>query len=94
MDLFLHMVYITSLNPPPFIEMPVPIQESDPSCICISGVGFTSFYDFFIGFRNCCDIVVFFGIFHFIIWQIITMTHLFGVSLWYNVSYLSSASFH
>jgi hypothetical protein len=41
MDLFLHMVYITSLIPPPFIEMPVPSQESDPSCICISGVGFT-----------------------------------------------------
>jgi hypothetical protein len=48
MDLFLHMVHITSLIPPPFIEMPVPSQESDPSCICISGVGFTSFYDFFL----------------------------------------------
>jgi hypothetical protein len=62
MDLFLHVVYIISLNPPPSFEMPVASQESDLSCICISGVGFTSFYDFSIGFRNCCDIVVFFCI--------------------------------
>jgi hypothetical protein len=82
MDLFLHMVYITSLIPPPFIEMPVPSQESDPSCICVSGVGFTSFYDFFYWVSELLRHCGIFCIFHFIIWQIITMTHLFGVSLW------------
>ena len=28
----------TSLTPPLFIEMPVPIQESERSCICVLGI--------------------------------------------------------
>ena len=61
--------------------------------VCVNCIGFASVYDFHIGLRNCCDMVVYF-LFFISLWQIITMTHLFGVSLWYNVSDLSSASFH
>ena len=40
----------TSLTPPLFIEVPVPSQESQRSCICGSGIDFTSFYDFLLDF--------------------------------------------
>ena len=39
---------------PPFIEVPVPSQEREWSCICVLG-RFFSFYDFAIGLWNCSD---------------------------------------
>jgi len=63
---------LSSLNPSFFIEMPVPSQESERSCICVSGVtclcvraiDFASIYDFDIWFWNFSDSEVF--CFHFI----------------------------
>jgi hypothetical protein len=40
--------------------VPLPSQESEQSCICVSGIDFASYYDFFIGFWKCSDSVVFF----------------------------------
>ena len=41
------------------IEVPVPSQESELSCICVLRASiFVSFYDFAIGFWNCSDSVV------------------------------------
>jgi len=48
-----------------FIEVHVPRQESDPSCICIMVITFDSFNDFCIRFCNCYENVILFG-FHFI----------------------------
>jgi hypothetical protein len=39
--------HIAGLTPPPFIEIHVPRQESERSCICVLDVPiFFSFYDF------------------------------------------------
>ena len=40
MDLFLHMenTSISTLTPPPCIEMHIPSEENDPSCMCVLGV--------------------------------------------------------
>jgi hypothetical protein len=40
----------SSLAPHIFIEVPVPSQESEWSCICVSGIELASFYDVSIGF--------------------------------------------
>ena len=46
-----HRAHTTSITPPLFIEVPVPIQESERSCICVlRGIDFTSFCDFDIWF--------------------------------------------
>ena len=37
-----------SLALPLFIEVAVPSQKSVPSCICVRGIDFDSFYDFHI----------------------------------------------
>jgi hypothetical protein len=48
----------------PFIEVPVPGQESEPEWLCIFvGIDFASFYDFSSGFWKYSNSVVFF-IFH------------------------------
>jgi hypothetical protein len=48
-----------------FLEMPVPSQEGEQSCICVIEVSiFFSVYDFSIGCWDCYDSVVF--CFHFI----------------------------
>ena len=51
---------------PLFIEVPVPSQESEWSCICVLGVliDCASFYDFDIWFWNCSYSVVLI-VFHF-----------------------------
>ena len=38
----------TSLTAPLFIEVPVPSQENEQSCICVFKLWFSSLYDFFI----------------------------------------------
>jgi hypothetical protein len=38
----------TSLMPPFVIEVAVPSQESEQSCICVRGIDFSSFFDFAI----------------------------------------------
>jgi hypothetical protein len=45
-------VHKTSLIPPPFIEVPVPSQESKRSCICMLEV---SILPLFLRFLNCFD---------------------------------------
>ena len=60
------LVLKTSLTPPLFIEVPVPCQERERSCICVSGIDFASFNDFSIRFWNCSDSVALF-VFHFIV---------------------------
>jgi len=47
----------TSLIPPLFIEVLVPSQESEQSCIWVEVI---DFYDFSIRFCNCFDRVLFF----------------------------------
>jgi hypothetical protein len=43
-----------------FIEVPVPSQENEQSCIFVPRVvDFASFYDFDILFWNCSDRVIF-----------------------------------
>ena len=59
--------HTTILTPPLCIEVPVPSQETERSCIsvlevmylCAKGIEFASFYDFAIGCWNCLDSVVF-----------------------------------
>jgi hypothetical protein len=60
-------IHKTSLTPPLFIEVSVPRDESERSCICVLGVSILLlFLRFFsIGFLNCSFGVVFF-VFHFI----------------------------
>ena len=53
---------IRGIAPPLSVEMPVPSQESDRSCICVLWCIFTSFYDFVIGFHSRTNNV---GFFHF-----------------------------
>ena len=45
-EFWAHKIIVT---PPLFIEVPVPSQESDWSCICVLGIHFISFYDFEFG---------------------------------------------
>ena len=53
-------IHRASLIPPLFVEVPVPKQESERSCICVLGCRFGSFYDFEKEwFQNCSDSVVF-----------------------------------
>ena len=52
-------VHKTSLTPPHFIELPVPSQESERSCIYVLGLSILPFCDFSIGFWNFSDSVVF-----------------------------------
>ena len=52
---YLQSFYITKIKII-FIEVPVPRQESDRSCICILWLHVS---DFAIGFYNCSDSVVF-----------------------------------
>ena len=59
-----HRILKTSLNPPTFIEVTVPSQESGWSFISV--IDFATIYDFDIWFWNCSDSVVFF-VFYFII---------------------------
>ena len=57
--------HITGLTLLPFIEMHVPRQESERSCICVLDVPiFSSFYDLDFGFWNFPTLCYFF-IFHF-----------------------------
>ena len=59
----------SSLSLPIVIEVPVPSQECEWSCICVLGI--STFYDFSNGFWVCSDRVVLF-VFHFnisIMWQ-------------------------
>ena len=65
--------YKTSLIPPHFIEVPVPSQEREQSCICVRGhvfvlevmylcvrdIDFAFVYDFSVGFWKCSHSVVF-----------------------------------
>ena len=46
-------------------NVPVPSQENETSCICVSRIIFASFYDFDIWFWNCSDSVVFLGFLDF-----------------------------
>ena len=52
----------SSLTPPIVIEVQLPLQESELSCIChclcVRSVNVASFYDFSIVFWNCSDNVV------------------------------------
>ena len=56
------------LKPPLCIELVVPSQENERSCICVlevmylcvRGIDFASLYEFW----NCSDILVFFCVFH------------------------------
>jgi len=57
---------LTSLTPPLFIEVPVPRQETEWSCICVSDIDFSSFYDFDILFWNCFDIVFSFSFYIYV----------------------------
>jgi hypothetical protein len=41
--------------------MYVLIQETERSCMCVSSVDFTSFYDFAIRLWKCSDSVIFFA---------------------------------
>ena len=51
MGLFLHMVYISRLTPPPYIEMPMTSQQCDLSCICVLMVSvLTLSMNFLLGF--------------------------------------------
>jgi hypothetical protein len=50
----------TSLTPPLFIEVPVPSQEIEWSCICMLWLSTISFYDFSVGVWICSDRVIFF----------------------------------
>ena len=56
----------TSLTPQLVIEVTVPSQEGERSCICIRGIHFVSFYDLSIEFWNCSDSVVYFDFKRFI----------------------------
>ena len=53
-----------------FIEVPIPSQESQRTCICVLGVASQRFLLFFrldFGFWNCPDNVVFLLVHHFMI---------------------------
>ena len=59
------MAQKTHLTPICFVEVSVPSQESERSCICqlvILLLHPFPFYDFYIRFWNCFDVVVFFFI--------------------------------
>jgi hypothetical protein len=58
-DVWRFWTHKTSLTPPLFIEVPVPCQESERSCICVRGIEFATFYDFSVGIWKCSDNVVF-----------------------------------
>jgi hypothetical protein len=49
----------TSLTPPLFIEVLVPSQESEQSCICVLRVSILHLSTIFIGFYNCSDSLAF-----------------------------------
>ena len=49
----------TSFTPPLFIEVRVPNQESEQSCMCAWGIAFAYWYDFSFGFWNFSDRMVF-----------------------------------
>lgn len=49
----------TSLIPPFFVELLVPSQEMERSCIFVRGVDSVSIKDFSIGFQKCPDSLVF-----------------------------------
>ena len=60
LSVFFVCVHKISLIPPLYIEVSVPSQDSDRSCICVRVLIFASFNGFSIRFRNCSDSVVFF----------------------------------
>lgn len=47
-----------------FIEVLLPSEECEWSCIYVRGNNVSSFYDISIGFYNCCKVVFF--VFHFV----------------------------
>ena len=48
-----------------FIGVPVPSQDSKPSCTCIDGIDFATFYDFSFGLWKCPDCFAFFFFFYY-----------------------------
>jgi hypothetical protein len=60
--MFLVTVHSSSSSYFAIHQVPVPNQESERSCICVSGV---CFYDFSVGLLNCSHSMVFF-VFHLI----------------------------
>jgi len=55
-----------ALTPPRFIEVPVPTQESEHSCICVLGVTLCLFLRLFLLGIIYAPIVWYFIVFHFI----------------------------
>ena len=64
------LVHKTSLILPLSIEVSVAIQESGSSCMCVRYIDYASVYDFFVGFWNCSNRVVFFVFIVFLITSI------------------------
>jgi hypothetical protein len=55
-------VWVTSLSPPPLIEVPVPSQEGEAiMSLFTRGIHFASFYNFSVGFWKCSDAVKIFA---------------------------------
>jgi hypothetical protein len=54
----------SSLNPPLYIEVPVPIKGSERSCMCVWGIDFATFYNFLLNFATVPTMCYFF-VFHF-----------------------------
>jgi hypothetical protein len=58
------MLVKLALTPPHFIEVPVPTQESELSCICVLGVTLYLFLRLFLlGIRNVSTVWYFFVLF-------------------------------
>jgi len=73
----------TSLTPPLYIEVPVPTEECEWSCICMLGLSnFASIYDLSIGYWNCSDNIVFF-VFHFF-FLLLQRRHYYVIKLVYS----------